>query len=210
MSNPERYDVELGDLDGRRLRRERNRLAVVDAMLSLIAEGNLSPNTAEIAERAGSSARSLFRYFDDVGDLQLQAVERHLQRVGSLLDVAWSPDTPLGARIDALVTARLDFVEAAGNVAVVARMRAPVVPVIREVLTEMRRRVRDQIEHVFAAELAAMPPGAGSAVHAAVDVLVSYESVVHLRDGHGLDREAVHIALVTAIAMLFASSGATG
>ena len=55
--------------DGRRLRRDRNRTAVVDALLDLYGESNLRPSTAEIAERAGLSHRSLFRYFDDFEDL---------------------------------------------------------------------------------------------------------------------------------------------
>ena len=48
-------------VDGRRVRRDRNRDAVVDALLTLYGEGNLEPGSAEIAERAGLSPRSLFR-----------------------------------------------------------------------------------------------------------------------------------------------------
>ena len=55
--------------DGRHARRDRNRLAVVDAMLELYVEGNLDPSSDEIAERAGLSPRSLFRYFEDLDDL---------------------------------------------------------------------------------------------------------------------------------------------
>ena len=55
--------------DGRHARRDRNRVAVVDAMLELFAAGNLAPSSDEIAEKAGLSPRSLFRYFDDLDDL---------------------------------------------------------------------------------------------------------------------------------------------
>ena len=55
--------------DGRRASRERNRIAVVDALLDLYAEGNLRPGAGEVARRAGLSRRSVFRYFDDLDDL---------------------------------------------------------------------------------------------------------------------------------------------
>ena len=62
----EQSDDAFGEeTDGRRLRRALNREAVVDALLSLYDEGNLRPGTDRIAERAGISPRSLFRYFDD-------------------------------------------------------------------------------------------------------------------------------------------------
>ncbi|HRE00682.1 MAG TPA: TetR family transcriptional regulator, partial [Ilumatobacteraceae bacterium] len=64
-------------VDGRRGRRDRNRDAVVDALLTLYHDGVLEPSADAIAEQAGLSARSLFRYFDDLDDLQRAAVERH-------------------------------------------------------------------------------------------------------------------------------------
>ncbi|HQZ33105.1 MAG TPA: TetR family transcriptional regulator, partial [Ilumatobacteraceae bacterium] len=67
--------------DGRHARRDRNRLAVVDAMLLLYAAGNLEPSSDEIAERAGLSPRSLFRYFDDLDDLVRVAISRQYERL---------------------------------------------------------------------------------------------------------------------------------
>ncbi|MBV8463124.1 MAG: helix-turn-helix transcriptional regulator, partial [Acidimicrobiales bacterium] len=64
------------ETDGRRRRRLTNRGTVVDALLDLYREGNLRPSTDEIAERAGLSPRSLFRYFEDVDDLAGAAVNR--------------------------------------------------------------------------------------------------------------------------------------
>src|SRR6187431_377481 len=68
-------------VDGRSLRRERNREAVIEAFLALVREGNYDPGGAEIAERAGVSHRSVFRYFDDLADLMVTAVIREVQRV---------------------------------------------------------------------------------------------------------------------------------
>ena len=75
-------------VDGRRLRREQNREAVIDALVALFEEGSYTPSSNEIAERAGISPRSLFRYFDDVDDLNRTAVERHINTHRALFDVA--------------------------------------------------------------------------------------------------------------------------
>ena len=48
--------------DGRRVRREQNREAVLDAVVELFHEGSYQPTTDEIAIRAGLSPRSQFRY----------------------------------------------------------------------------------------------------------------------------------------------------
>ena len=44
-------------VDGRTARRDRNRTAVLDAILDLIQEGNPLPTVAEISERSGTSHR---------------------------------------------------------------------------------------------------------------------------------------------------------
>ncbi|MDQ1403321.1 MAG: hypothetical protein QOG03_1637, partial [Actinomycetota bacterium] len=50
--------TQAGDeLDGRRLRREQNRAAVLAALVDLFAEGEYQPNANLIAERAGLSPR---------------------------------------------------------------------------------------------------------------------------------------------------------
>ena len=69
-----------GSTDGRSLRRERNRDSVIEALLALVREGNMDPGGAEIAERAGVSHRSVFRYFDDLGDLIRTAIDTELSR----------------------------------------------------------------------------------------------------------------------------------
>ena len=50
--------------DGRLARRDRNRIAVLDAAIELFAEGVLDPTPDDVATRAGISARSVYRYFE--------------------------------------------------------------------------------------------------------------------------------------------------
>lgn len=189
--------------DGRRARRERNREAVVDALLGLYRDGVLQPSTDQIAERAGISARSLFRYFDDVDDLCRVAISRQIQHVGSLYFVDVDPDLDLPDRVASFVAQRLDLYEAMSWVGVVARTREPFQPLIATELREARSILRRQIRQVFAAELDRISSESGAAeadrVVAAADVLCSFEAYRLLLDDHGLDRPAIAHLLTTTL-----------
>ena len=53
-------------VDGRTARRDRNRDAVLDAVIELFTEGHVGLVAADVAERSGVSLRSVYRYFDDL------------------------------------------------------------------------------------------------------------------------------------------------
>lgn len=194
------------DVDGRRLRRERNREAVVDALLELYGEGNLNPSSSEVAERAGSSPRSLFRYFDDVDDLCTEAVRRHESRVIGHVVLAVAGDADLDARISALVASRVALWEASGPVGQVARLRAPFQPLIAAQLAQGRTFLRNQIKKLFAAELASLDADRAAAVLASADVLLSYEGYRLLRDAQGHGRSRVSQLLEESLRSLFANA----
>ena len=61
--------------DGRTVRAERTRQALVDSLLGLLDEGQMTPTAAAIAARAGVSERSVFQHFPDREAL-LEAVAR--------------------------------------------------------------------------------------------------------------------------------------
>ena len=71
-------------VDGRTARRDRNRLAVLDAVLELFEEGNMNPGVHEVADRSGVSLRSVYRYFEDLDELITAAIDRHLERTRPL------------------------------------------------------------------------------------------------------------------------------
>jgi AcrR family transcriptional regulator len=58
--------VQEAGLDGRRVRSERSRKSIIDAMLQLVEEGILVPTAQQVSERAGVSLRSVFRHFSDM------------------------------------------------------------------------------------------------------------------------------------------------
>jgi len=171
-----RPDVPDVITDGRQLRRERNREAVVEALLDLYREGNLRPSTEEIATRSGLSPRSLFRYFDDIDDLTRTAVRLQHERAQHLVPIGAGPHDPLAHRVSTLVAQRFRLFDAVGNAAAVARLRAPFQPVLDLEVRRNRAFLRAQIEDLFAPELAGMTEGRAAAVLAAADVLTSFES----------------------------------
>ncbi|MGB8859539.1 MAG: TetR/AcrR family transcriptional regulator [Ilumatobacteraceae bacterium] len=188
--------------DGRHARRDRNRLAVVDAMLELYSEGNLDPSSDEIADRAGLSPRSLFRYFEDLDDLVRVAISRQHERLlpAARLDVA--VDAPLADRAVRLVAQRLRLYGRIASVGVVSRVRAPFQPLIASELAISRSFLRRQIEQLFAPELAAMGKDAGASALAAVDVLTSFESVHLMQDDQQLSAMQIQATLVSAVIRL--------
>jgi TetR/AcrR family transcriptional regulator of autoinduction and epiphytic fitness len=74
--------------DGRHARSERSRQAMVDALLDLLRSGTLRPSSAQIAERAGVTQRTLFNQFGDMDSLISAVAARQTERVLSLLPQA--------------------------------------------------------------------------------------------------------------------------
>ena len=59
-------------VDGRTRRGERNREAIIDALIACYDDGILRPSVQEVADRAGVSARSVHNHFVDVEALRAE------------------------------------------------------------------------------------------------------------------------------------------
>ncbi len=183
-------------VDGRRARRDRNRENVVDALLALYSEGHLRPSLDLVAERSGVSHRSVFRYFEDLDELDRVAIERFMERCVPLLEVPVLGKGTLQSRIERLVDQRIALHEKTAAVARVARMRAPTHPVLAENLVTNRALLRSQVAAHFAAEFTALGPAAAIAASA----LTSMETIdLMMADD---DRDAVRSALVSGLTRL--------
>lgn len=195
-----------GKVDGRRAWRERNRLAVVDALLDFYAEGNLRPGAEEVAKRSGVSRRSFFRYFADRDDLDQAAFARHLERVREFVELPRIGEGPLNARIDAIVAQRMRLFTRIRGAARVARIRAPFYAVLSEALQQNLRQLGRQVERQFEPELAAMQPGERPEALAVADTLCAFETYDFLH-ARGLDDTAVAAALQHGLRALFQGIG---
>jgi len=189
--------------DGRKLRRGANREAVLDALVELYREGQFEPSSNEIAERAGLSPRSLFRYFDDVDDLSHAAIDRQLRNARPLLDLGVGPDEPTAIKVAQVVESRLRLFEATAPPARAARVCAHRHPVIAAQLHEGRTYLRHQVRKLFASELA----GVRANLVSAVDVLCSFETYELLRTDQGLSRAKTAASLVDALTALLDPHG---
>ncbi|MHB1445101.1 MAG: TetR/AcrR family transcriptional regulator [Acidimicrobiales bacterium] len=193
----------IDEVDGRRLRREQNRDAVIGALVALFDEGIYQPRSAQIAERAGLSSRSLFRYFDDVDDLNRAAIERQLDRARPLLEVGVTPDDPTPVKIVRVVDARIRLFEAIGPTARAARVCAHRHPVVAAQIRDGRSFLRHQLERVFAPELAVDRAG----LLPAVDALCSFETHELMRHDQGLSKARTAASLAHALSTLLDPEG---
>jgi AcrR family transcriptional regulator len=184
--------------DGRRLRREQNRAAVIEALLALFRDGVYQPSTDEIATKAGLSARSLFRYFDDVNDLHRAAADRAVQRAWPLIGLGARPDEPTADKIRAVVSSRVRMFEETAPAARALRAASNRRDMLRGILDRNRSYLRHQISEVFGPEFAVAEP----AVEPAVQVLCSFESYELMRYAQGLSREDAEAATVAGISVL--------
>ena len=62
-----------GPADGRRQRSHDSQQRIVEALLTLVSEGHLSPSAEQVSERAGVGLRSVFRHFKDMESLHKAA-----------------------------------------------------------------------------------------------------------------------------------------
>ncbi len=183
------------ELDGRRLRREHNREAVLDALSALFREGVYQPGLDEVALRAGLSPRSLFRYFDNVDDLLRAAITRQLRRARPLLEVGAEPQAPTAAKIERLVHARARLFEEIGPAARATRASAHRQPVLAKQLRGAQSYLRHQVGELFAPELEA----SGGAELPGLVVLCSFEAYELLRFDQGLSRPRAMAAMTAAL-----------
>jgi len=169
------------ELDGRRARRGRNRVAVVDALLELFREGELNPAVTTVAERSGVSLRSVFRYFDDLDEMGRMAIARHAEGNEHLLQLKGLGTGSREDRIKRLVEQRFALYEAVAPVVRASLLRAPFQPVIAAGLAERRAFLRDQLEQHFAKELKRLSGSVREVVAAGADALTSFETAELLR-----------------------------
>jgi AcrR family transcriptional regulator len=147
------------NVDGRTARALRTRRAVVDALLALLAEGDLRPGGERIAERAGVSLRALWTNFADMETLYAAAGQRQLEQQAELARRI-NPRLPLAGRVTALCRQRAQVLEFLAPVARAAQLREPFSAQLRANRARQYQIARDELAQLFAVELATV--GAGS------------------------------------------------
>jgi TetR/AcrR family transcriptional regulator, regulator of autoinduction and epiphytic fitness len=175
--------------DGRSARAARTRDAVVEALLSLLDEGNFRPTARQVADRAGVSLRSVYVHFDDLEDLFSAAAHRHFERVRDLVE-AIPGDGPLEARLDTFARQRERIHESSAQVRRAAVLQEPFSPALAEVLSLARKMSCAEIELVFAPEIGRRDPGDRARLVVELELVSSASTWEALRLQHDLAPDA--------------------
>ena len=139
-------------VDGRVLRGQRNREAIVDALLDIYACGNLRPTAGQVAEAAGLSTRSVYHHFDDMKSLILEVAERSEQRVSSP-DYEALGTLPLDERICRYTKHRFDRWSVTAAVMRAGLLAEYDSKVVAELMQVSRRKRLDELRAVFGEDI---------------------------------------------------------
>ena len=176
-------------IDGRRLRSERTRLAIIEAYQELLRRNSVMPTAVQIAEQAGCSVRSIFERFSDLDALSLATADFTIAQ-GQAEAVARHVDGDRPTRIRSHVETRASACEKwlplwriITNQDQVAELRTRVVLVC---LANIER-----IKLMYRRELSSLPEAAAAdELLIALAVLTSFESWDQMRHCHGLSTDA--------------------
>ena len=187
--------------DGRTVRAERTRAALVEALLALLDEGRLRPTAAEIAERAGVSERSVFQHFPDREAL-LEAVAREqYERIVPTISPV-DASRSLRERTDGFVDQRCAVYERVAGVRRAALLMEPESDVVAGWLTSVRRAGAAEVERVFRRELEATPADEREALRAALVAACAWGTFEALRFHQGLSVGRTRGAMHTMVSRL--------
>jgi DNA-binding transcriptional regulator YbjK len=175
-------------IDGRRLRSERTRLAIIEAYQELLRRNSVMPTAVQIAAQAGCSVRSVFERFSDLDALSLATADFTIAQ-GQAEAVARHVDGDRPTRIRSHVETRaracekwLPLWRIITNQDQVAELRTRVVLV--------RLANIERMKLMYRRELSSLPEAAADELLIALAVLTSFESWDQMRNCHGLSTDA--------------------
>lgn len=197
----------LPHTDGRVARSHRTRLAIIDALLELLASGDLRPTTERIAAAAGVSTRSIFLHFADVDSLFTQAVDRFAeQTLAGIRPV--DAAKPLPERIEQFARQRGRLYESIGPAARAAQIQEPFSEGLAGRLRALRRLSRESIERAFAGELDQLGSEARRELLEALTAAASWTHWDGLRRYQALSRPRAQQVLQRSLAALLGQPAA--
>jgi len=186
-------------VDGRSLRRERNRQDIVNALLDLIENGETEISAALIASKAGLSERSIFRYFDDVNDLYRSVCDLAFSKE---IEYALIDDAGVGSldtKIENFVNQRVRIYTMNEKIAPAARSFAFKNPIIKNQLVVGRKLLRNQIITHFSEELSAFDKQQQQVAVAIIDSLTTFEYYDMMRSDQKMSVQAIKSVLTESI-----------
>ena len=166
--------------DGRKHRSQKSQVRIVNALLELVAQGNLEPSADQIAEIAEVGRRSVFRHFNDMDTLYREMTDSIAATMGSVVLQPFEAADWAGQVLELVDRRAMGFEKMkpfllAGQV---HRHRSPYLKTSHAQFVEMLRKIL----------LAILPKqiAADEVLVEALDMLLSFENWSRLRDDQGL------------------------
>ena len=184
--------------DGRLLRSERTRQLLIESYLDLLRENPQVPTAADIAKRAGCSARSLFERFSGLLTFGLAAADYAFAQ-GAAQAVARNVDGDRQTRIRSQVETRAGICERWLPLwrALLLHQHKSEQLALR--ITWMRNAIVRRLELMYRPELSTLPDAERKQILIALEALTDFESWGRMRERHGLSIEAARDAWINAI-----------
>lgn len=186
-------------VDGRRLRTERSRQVIVDAMMGLIDEGLLRPTAEQVAERSGVGVRTVYRRFIDMETLFVEADKVGQSRYDGIF-AGGDREGDLEERLQHAMEQRAAAYSAARNMLQAGRAQMWQYDIIRQQYRRIRRRLREDLED-WLPELKSL----SAERREMVDLVTSPESWNGLREDQGLSKKRSITLLVNLLRELIES-----
>ena len=177
-------------VDGRRLRSERSRQAIIDATLDLMNDGILIPTAQAIAERAGVGIRSFFRHFADM-DTLFSAVDEQSRDETEARFLGGDRNGTLEERILHAIERHADGYEAETNTILSTAAQLWRSAVLRKNYARYQRGLRKDLDG-WLPELKKLSRNKREAV----DAIASFEMWHRLRYHQGLSKKSTIKLLV--------------
>lgn len=178
-----KIDSEEGAPDGRRMRSERSRQAIIDAMLKLVEEGVLVPTAQQVSERAGVGIRSVFRHFSDMESLFATA-DRVIREQYQGVFAGGNREGSLQERLLHAVEQHALAYDALGNHFLTTKAQLWRYPILREQYARAQRQLRKDLDD-WLPEL----QGMSADERELVDAVASFEHWNRLREHQGLNKK---------------------
>ena len=198
MSGTSPNAVRAPVVDGRRLRSERTRQAIIDAYLGLLRRDPSIPTAAEIAKAAGYSVRSIFERFADLNALTLATADYAILQ-GQAESQARDVDADRATRIRSHVHIRAAACEKWSPLWRVLMTTQQEVVELQQRIVLARYANIERMKLMYARELTALDEATRQRLLIGLATLVSFESWDQMRDCYKLSFEEAEATWVAAI-----------
>lgn len=175
------------------------RTAAIDALIDLVLEQGAHPRPEDVAERAGVSIASLYRYFSDLDELRRDAVTRIVHRFPDLFDISGIGGGDRNERIAGFASARFALHETLHRLQLLSAAMSQTDPTAATHVDENRRALADQVRRHFRPELETLSPAQRDDTVAAIGALTSVEAWEHFRRSYDRTPAQTRRAWTTAL-----------